>query len=83
MKSLGVYYRWVKIQQYGYMEQVLKHITFYVQNHRAPQAMCYNPLLVRDKMLGVPAFVKLIYFNATFEVKCASNFIGVLTITID
>ena len=23
---------------------------------------CYNPQLVRDKPLGVPAFVKLVYF---------------------
>ena len=40
----------------------IKHITFYVQNHMSALAMCYNPGLVRDKPLGVPAYVKLLYY---------------------
>ena len=35
------------------------YITFYVQKHIAPLTMCYNPPLVHNKPLGVPAFVKL------------------------
>ena len=38
----------------------LKHVTFYV--HIASLAMCYSPPLVRDKLLGAPAFVKLVYY---------------------
>ena len=37
----------------GYMEHGLKHITFYVQKHVAALAMCYNPVLVWGKPLGV------------------------------
>ena len=43
------------------MEHGLKHITFYVQKHIAALGRCYNPELVRDKPLGVPASVKLVY----------------------
>ena len=39
----------------------IKYIMLYVQKHITPLVMCYNPPLVRDKPLGVPAFVKLIY----------------------
>ena len=35
---------------------------FYVKKHITPQAMCSNPLLVLDKLLGVPAFVRLAYY---------------------
>ena len=45
------------------MEHGLKHTTFYVQNHIAALAMCYNPALVRDKPLGSTASVKLVYSN--------------------
>ena len=38
----------------------LKHVTFYV--HIASLAMCYSPPLVRDKLLGASAFVKLVYY---------------------
>ena len=31
------------------MEHVSKYIMFYVKKHKPPLAMCYNPLLVRDK----------------------------------
>ena len=61
-KSLGVSYWCVEIPQYKYMEHGLKHITFYVQKYIAALAMCYNPGLVRDKPLGAPASVKLIYY---------------------
>ena len=48
------------------MEHGFKCITFYVQKHVAPLAMCYKPMLVHDKLLGAPAFVKLIYYNVVF-----------------
>ena len=53
--SLGVYYWCVRMTQCVY-------ITFYVQNHIAVLAMCYNPSLVRDKPLGAPAFMKLVSY---------------------
>ena len=43
------------------MEHGLNYITLYVQKHIASLAMCYNPSLVRDKPLGAPIFVKLVY----------------------
>ena len=43
------------------MERGLKCIMFYVKKHTAPPAMCYDPPLVRDKPLRLPAFVKLVY----------------------
>ena len=49
-----------------YMEHGSKYITFYVQKHIAPLAMCYNPPRVRDKPLGAPAFVKLVYSRQRF-----------------
>ena len=60
-KSLGLCYWCVKIPQCRYMEHRLKHITFYVQKRIAALAMCHNPALVRDKPLGSPASVKLVY----------------------
>ena len=39
----------------------LKLIMFYVQKHIAALGMCHNPALVRDKPLGVPTSVKLVY----------------------
>ena len=41
------------------MEHGLEYITFYIQNHIAPLAVCSGPPLVRDKPLGAPAFVRL------------------------
>ena len=61
-KSLGVCYWCVKIPQCGYMEQGLKQIAFYVQQHIVAMAMCYNPALVCDKPLGAPASVKRVYY---------------------
>ena len=40
MKSLGVCYWYVKIPQCEYMEHGLEYITFYVQKHMAPLAVC-------------------------------------------
>ena len=39
------------------MEHGLKDIAFYVQKHKAPQVICNNFLLVRDKPLGMPTSV--------------------------
>ena len=47
--TMWVHGAWIKI----YYVLCSKHI--------APQAMCYDPPLVRDKLLGEPAFVKLLY----------------------
>ena len=41
----------------------IKDITFYVQKHTEPLAMCYNTTLVSDKLLGAPASVKLVYYD--------------------
>ena len=68
-KSLGVCYWCVKIQQCGYMELGLKHITFYVPKHIASLAMCYNLPPVRDKSLGAPASVELVYWYMSIFVS--------------
>ena len=60
-KSMGAYCWYVKIQQWGYMDHGLKDIAFYVQKHTAPRAVCYNYPLVRDKPLGTPAYVRVVY----------------------
>ena len=72
MKSLGVCYWCVKIPHRGYMEHVFKHITFYDHKHIAALAMCHNPGLVRDKPLGVPTSVKLVYWDWSRSVRCYS-----------
>ena len=56
----GVYYWYIKIPQYGYIEHGLD-VTFYVQKLTAPRVICYNPLLVHNKTLEAPAFVRLVY----------------------
>ena len=59
-----------------HMEHGSKHITFYVQKHIASLAMCYNPPLVRDKSIGAPVFVKLVYLTGGFVAvlpRCLSN----------
>ena len=48
------------------MEHGLKDIVFYVQWYISPWAICYNPLLVHDMTLGVPAFVRLVYLEENF-----------------
>ena len=51
------------------MEHGLKYFTFYVNKYIAPLAiMFYNLPLVRDKPLGAPAFVKLVYWVLTKEI---------------
>ena len=40
---------------------VFRNMKFYVHKHIAHLVMCYNPSLVRDKPLGAPAYVKLVY----------------------
>ena len=49
------------------MEHGLKHFSFYVQKHIVTMGMCYNPTLVRDKPLGTPASVKLVYCPGMFQ----------------
>ena len=61
VKSLGACYWLVKTPQWGYMEHGLRYITFYVQIHMAPLAVCSGPHLDRNKPLGAPAFVRLVY----------------------
>ena len=56
----------------GYNEYGLWCITFYVQKHMTPFAMCYNLSLICDRPLGAPAFVKLIY--AVYPKKYAHGF---------
>ena len=62
MKIFGVCYWYVKIPQCVYVEHGLVYITFYVQKHMAPMAVCSGPSLVRDTPLGAPAFVRLAYW---------------------
>ena len=54
------------------MEHALKYITFYVEKHIAHLAMCYNPMLVRDKPLEAPKFVKLVYIIPGHDMFFAS-----------
>ena len=62
-KSLGVCHWGVKIPQCGYMGHGLKFITFHVKKFIAALAMCHNTTLVRDKPLGAPTYVKLVYYD--------------------
>ena len=43
------------------MEYGLKDIGFYVKKYIAPRAVCYNFQLVRNKPLGAPTIVRLVY----------------------
>ena len=43
-----------------------------VHKHIAPLEMNYNPQLVRDKPLGMTAFVKLVYL-LDLNVSCSTN----------
>ena len=62
MKSLGVCYWYVTIQQCRYMKHGLKYIMFYAQKDMTPLTACSGPLLVHDKLLGATAFVRLTYW---------------------
>ena len=55
-----VYYWYIKMPQCRYMDGLV-YIMFYVKKHKALLAICYNPLLVCDKLLWVPTFVRLAY----------------------
>ena len=50
------------------MEHGLEYITFHVQKHLESLAICSNPLLVRDKPLGAPAFVILAKYLCLLDV---------------
>ena len=43
MKSLGVYYWYVKMPRCGYVEHGLEYFSFYVQKHIADLAACSGP----------------------------------------
>ena len=51
------------------MEHFLKDIALrFMLKHIAHMTVCYNFSLVRDKPLGAPAFVKLVYWKlSTFQ----------------
>ena len=59
MKSLGIYYRYVKMPQCGCVEPGLEYIMFYVQKHIAHLVACSGSPLVHYGPLGVPVFMKL------------------------
>ena len=72
MKSLGVYYWYIKIPQGGNVEHWLEYITCYVQKHIAHLAMCSNPQLVRDNLLGARAIVRVAYYAICRRSSCSS-----------
>ena len=43
MKSLRVYYWYVKMPRFGYVEHGLKYFLFYDQKHIAPLVACSGP----------------------------------------
>ena len=43
------------------MEHGLEYTTFYVKKHIAPLAICSNPPLARDKLIGPPVFMRPVY----------------------
>ena len=51
----------------------LKLITFYVQKHTAALEMCHNQSIVRDKPLGAPESVKLVYCIKRFSTMKSSH----------
>ena len=59
---MGAHYRNPQNTTMQYMEHGLKDIAFYVQKHITPRAVCYNFPLARDKLLGVPALLRLVYY---------------------
>ena len=70
---IGAYYWYVKIPQCGYVEHGLKDIAFYVQKHITHRTVYFNFPLVRDKPLGAPAFVRLVYCS---DIKCDTNILN-------
>ena len=64
MKFFGVYYWYVKMPRYRYVEHGLKYFSFYVQKHIAHLATCSGPSTqpVHGGPLGAPAFLKLVYW---------------------
>ena len=48
------------------MEHGLKYIAFYIQKHITPCTAVISSLLVHDKLLGAPAFVKRVYIKTFF-----------------
>ena len=44
------------------MEHGLKDIAFYVQKHITPCTVVITSLLIRDKTVGAPASVKVVYY---------------------
>ena len=54
-------------------EAWIKHIMFCVQKHIAALVMCYYPGLVRDKPVGAPVSVKLVYWIPTTRVFLAQK----------
>ena len=76
LKSLMVYYWYVKKPQCGYMEHGLKDIKCHVQKHIAPQSICYNLKLIRNRPLGAPAYCKTSIHShcagkTTFTMECS------------
>ena len=67
MKSLGVYYGYVKMAHCGCVEHGLEYITFYVQKHIAHLVACSGPQLVCDRPLGAPTFVKVAYWKLVYK----------------
>ena len=49
------------------MDHELKHISFYVQKRVVAMGMCYNPALVRNKLLGLTASVYWVYSGVLFS----------------
>ena len=61
MKSLGLYYWYVKMPRCGCVHHGLEYITFCVQKYITHLVACSGPLLVCNGLLGVPTLVKLTY----------------------
>ena len=54
MKSLGVYYWYVKMPRCGCVDHGPDYIMYYVQKHIVYLAACSGPPLVHDGPLGAP-----------------------------
>ena len=61
MKSLGYITEMSKCHWCGYVEHGLEYFSFHVQKYIAYLAASSVPPLVRDRTLGAPAFLKLVY----------------------
>ena len=58
----------------------IKRNAFYVQKHIAKRTVSYNFLLVRDKPLGAPAFVKIVY-SVFLSPHCCTFSVAFLSIS--